>query len=160
MKDLAAMFSAAGCSDVRTYIASGNVLFSAAPGMAKGLADKISRRIADDFGLRVPVVMRTAAEFRDVSAKNPFLNSGDDNVPLFVGFLADRPEPSLVAALDPKRSPGDSFKVQGREIYMRLATGAAKTKLTNAYFDSALRTTSTFRNWRTVMKLAQMIQEP
>jgi len=66
------------------------------------------------------------------------------------------PDKRLVAALDPKRSPGDSFKVHGREIYLCLPNGVARTKLTNDYFDRALATTSTLRNWRTVMKLVEM----
>ena len=40
---------------------------------------------------------------------------------------------------------------------MNLGNGAAKTKLTTAYFDSKLHTTSTFRNWRTVLQLVEML---
>ena len=47
----------------------------------------------------------------------------------------------------------DEFAVCGREIYLRLPNGVARTKLTNAYFDSRLATTSTVRNWRTTLKL-------
>ena len=45
---------------------------------------------------------------------------------------------------------------KSREIYMRLGTTAADTKLTAAYFDRVLGTVSTFRNWRTVMTLVEM----
>lgn len=152
------MFTEAGCRDVRTYIQSGNVVFSAAPGLAKRLPDLVSQRIADRFGYRVPVVWRTADEFRQVAVRNPFLKSEADVDSLHVGFLADLPTPRDVAALDPKRSPGDSFKVRGRDIYLCLPNGMARTKLTNAYFDSKLETTSTFRNWRTVLKLLELTQ--
>jgi uncharacterized protein (DUF1697 family) len=53
-------------------------------------------------------------------------------------------------------SPPDMFEVQGREIYLHLPNGVARTKLTNKYFDRALKTTSTVRNWRTVLKLVEM----
>ncbi len=156
MRDLAVMFVEAGCTDVRTYIQSGNVVFSATPGVVKRLADDISRRIAKSFGYRVPLVLRTADELHQVLTGNPFLKSDADAGSLHVAFLADLPDPRRVAALDPKRSPDDSFKVRGREIYLCLPNGVAGTKLSNAYFDSTLATTSTLRNWRTVLKLLEM----
>jgi uncharacterized protein (DUF1697 family) len=65
-----------------------------------------------------------------------------------------------VAGLDAGRSGPDAFAVAGREIYLHLANGVAGTKLTNAYFDSKLKTVSTIRNWRTVLKLAQLVAAP
>jgi uncharacterized protein (DUF1697 family) len=41
-------------------------------------------------------------------------------------------------------------------IYLKLPGGAGKSKFTNAYFDSQLKTVSTGRNWRTVLKLLKM----
>jgi len=158
MAELVAMFVEAGCADVRTYIQSGNVLFTVAPSRRKELADVITKRIAEHFGFRVPVILRTADELRQTVAGNPFLKSGVDTAAFHVAFLADAPPKRLVAALDIGRSPGDSFDVRGREIYLCLPNGVAKTKLTNAYFDSTLATVSTLRNWRTVLKLAEMAQ--
>ncbi len=158
MRDLAAMVVEAGCTDVRTYIQSGNVVFAATPEVVRRLSDDISRRIAKSFGYRTPVVLRTADELRQVVRGNPFLKSDADAGSLHVAFLADLPDPRRIAALDPKRSPGDSFKVRGREIYLCLPNGVAGTKLSNAYFDSTLATTSTLRNWRTVLKLLEMTQ--
>lgn len=158
MPDLAAIFTEAGCTDVRTYIQSGNVVFSVVPKSAKGVPNFVSRRITDRFGYRVPVVLRSADEFRQVATSNPFLKSDADVDSLHVGFLADLPAPRDVAALDPNRSLGDSFKVRDREVYLHLPNGMAKSRLTNAYFDSKLTTTSTFRNWRTVLRLLEMTQ--
>ena len=156
MKDLAAMFAKAGCRDVATYIQSGNVVFGADAKIVKGLAAAIAKQVEAQFGLRVPVVLRTAAELKKVIRSNPFLKDGADVETLHVCFLADLPGAELVAALDAGRSAPDEFSVVGREIYTRLPNGAARTKLTNAYFDSKLKTVSTMRNWRTVLKLAQL----
>jgi uncharacterized protein (DUF1697 family) len=46
--------------------------------------------------------------------------------------------------------------VRGREIYLHLPHGVARTKLTNAWFDRALRTKSTLRNWRTTLALSEL----
>jgi uncharacterized protein (DUF1697 family) len=68
------------------------------------------------------------------------------------------PAAADVAGLDAARSAPDAFTVLGREIYLQLPIGMARTKLTNAYFDSKLRTVSTARNWRTVLKLAELLK--
>lgn len=159
MKDLAALFGEAGCVDVRTYIQSGNVLFRAPAPVAARLAVDARKRIAERFGLRVPVVLRSGEELRAVARGNPFLAAGAEAGSLYVMFLADAPAAARVARLDPARSPGDEFVVRGRDVYLRLRTGAAKTKLTNAWFDAQLSTVSTSRNWRTVQTLVAMLDE-
>jgi uncharacterized protein (DUF1697 family) len=158
MKDLIGIFAESGCEDVRSYIQSGNVIFGAAPGIAAELPGLVADRIADRFGYRTPVVLRTAEELAGVIARNPFLGEGCAEDELHVYFLADRPDPDRVARLDPDRSPPDRFSVSGREIYLRLPDGMARTRLTNAYFDAKLATTSTARNWRTVTKLLELME--
>jgi uncharacterized protein (DUF1697 family) len=157
MKELAAMFAKAGCADVTTYIQSGNVVFCAEDKMVEGLGAGIAKQVEARFGIRVPVVLRAAAEIDAVLRANPFLKAGASEETLHVCFLADRPGKDLVAGLDAGRSTPDAFAVVGREIYMQLVNGMARTKLTNAYFDSKLKTVSTMRNWRTVLKLAEML---
>jgi len=156
MKDLTAMFEHAGCEAGKTYIQSGNMVFKARPALAARIPDLISSEIAERFGYRVPVVVRTVEDLREIVSTNPFLSTGIDSKWLYVAFLADLPESSRVAELDPDRSPQDSFLVRGREVYMHCPNGIGRTKLTNEYFDSKLATTSTVRNWRTVLTLLQM----
>ena len=152
------MFEDAGCRDVRTYIQSGNVVYRATPALARRVPALIEKAIAERFGFDVPIVIRTAAEIDDVVKGNPFLKAGADPKTLHVGFLRDRPSKSQVAALDPDRSPPDEFVVRGGEIYLRLPNGVARSKLTSQYFDSRLKTITTARNWRTVLKLQEMAQ--
>jgi uncharacterized protein (DUF1697 family) len=156
MKDTVAMFEAAGCRDVRSYIASGNLVFRARPALAAKLPKLIPPVIAQRFGFAPALVVRTADELRRIGEGNPFLRAGADPGRVYVAFLADAPTRASIAALDPKRSPPDEFAVVGREIYLHLPTGAGRTKLTNDYFDSKLKTMSTARNWRTLLKLVEL----
>ena len=156
MRDLAAMFSEAGCDEVRTYIQSGNVVFRAGPALARRVPDLVCEAIAARFGYRVPVLTRTAGELAAILRVNPFLGRGADPRQLHVGFLADRPEAAAVDALDPDRSPPDEFVVIGREVYSYCPQGFAGTKLTTRYFESNLSTTMTARNWKTVLKLHEL----
>ncbi len=162
MSELRAFFAELGARDVRTYIQSGNVVFRAEEAVARELAADFERRAEARFGFPVPAVVRSAPELRAVLAGNPFLadRAADDAdaKALHVLFLASEPDPAAVAGLDPERSAPDAFAVQGREIYLHLPNGMARTRLTNAYFDRALGTTSTGRNWRTVRTVAAMIE--
>jgi uncharacterized protein (DUF1697 family) len=156
MKDLAALFTAAGCGDVRTYIQSGNVVFTAAAALAKKLPAAIEAAIRKRAGIQVPLVIRSPDELRAVAGGNPLLKAGAPPEMLHVGFLVDAPTAAQVAVLDPKRSPPDEFVVRGREVYFRFPNGLGRSKLTSAYFDSKLGTTITVRNWRTVQALLEL----
>jgi uncharacterized protein (DUF1697 family) len=156
MAELSALFTEAGCAGVRTYIQSGNVVFQAGAALAAGLPAAMAKRIEARFGVRAPVVLRSADELAAALARNPFLAEGADPQALHVMFLAGEPGAASLAKLDPQRSPGDRFVVLGRDVYLHLPNGMARTKLTNDYFDRALATVSTVRNWRTATKLLEM----
>ena len=71
-------------------------------------------------------------------------------------FLDQAPKRKAIEALDPDRSPGDRFSVVGREIYLSLANGAGRTKLTLDWLERGLGVAGTQRNWNTVLKLADL----
>jgi uncharacterized protein (DUF1697 family) len=157
MKDLAALFEKAGCKEVATYIQSGNVVFKAGDALAKQLPELIFKAIKKKFNLEIQLIFRSAAEIKRTAKGNPFFKPGADTKPLHVGFLAHKPSAAQIAGLDPARGvSGEKFEVRGSEVYFYMPLGLAKTKLTNAYFDSKLSSTMTVRNWNTVMKLLEM----
>lgn len=148
MADLRQIFSDVGARDVRTYIQSGNVLYQ-----GDDVSVAVSEQIAARFGYRVPVLIRPARDWASIVANNPFLPEVEDITKLHVAFLDGLPDSEHVAALDPQRSPPDRFVVRGSEIYLHFPAGSARTKLNTSYFDRALKTTSSIRNWRTTLKL-------
>ncbi len=155
MKALVEIFAAAECTEVESYIQSGNVIFKAAK--IEGVAAAVRTGIERQFGLKVPVILRTAAEMKKTATENPLLERGTDPASLHVVFLERVPTPAQRASLDPNRSSPDEFIVAGKVVYLSLPHGAAKTKLTAAYFDAKLKTVGTQRNWRTVLTLAKMM---
>ena len=158
MKPLAELFTAAGCREVRTHIQSGNVVFAASATVARAVPARIGAAIEERWGFAAPVQTRTASELRAVVRANPFVERGDDPGTLAVLFLADAPGAKRLAALDPARSPGDSFATRAREVYLACPNGMARTKLTNAWFDAQLDTIGTFRNWRTTLALLEIAE--
>lgn len=156
MKQLVAVFEACGAEEVRTYIQSGNVVFRASASLAKGLPRLVSEAIAREAELEVPVVVRSARQLEAVVKNNPLLEPPIEPKFLAVGFLSRKPTSSRIASLDPDRSPPDLFVVRGSEIYLRCPAGAARSRLTNDWFDRRLGVISTMRNWNTVHKLLEM----
>ena len=99
---------------------------------------------------------RSGSRLREIAADHPFQSLATAPRRSHVGFLRERPSPPAVARLDPDRSPPDRMLVRDGEIYLPLPSGAARTKLSVAYFDPVLGIPSTFRNWRTVQTLARI----
>lgn len=156
MTDLAGAFTACGCSNVSTFIQSGNVIFDASSAVYDALRSDVPARISKLHGLAAPVVLRSHDELARVPTENPFADRPLDDKLFNVLFLADAPTAAAAKSLDPARSPGDEYRLVGREIYLWLPGGVARSKLTNAYFDRALGTITTGRNWRTIRKLIEL----
>jgi len=123
MKGLAEIFAKAGCADVRTYIQSGNVIFTCAEADAEKLPFVVSAAIARRFGLKVPVVMRTAAELGKILHGNPFLAAGTPEGELHVMFLAAAPSKDDAAKLNPRRT---SSSCAGAKSICGCPTGAQR----------------------------------
>ncbi len=155
MKDLAAAFVDAGATNVKTFIQSGNVVCEATAAVAKALPKTVPELLLARHRVKSPVIVRNARAFRDAVAANP--HAGVDESWLHVSFLASRPSPKALAAVDPRRFAPDVFEAVGAQLYLVLPNGVARTKLTNAYFDSAFSTVSTLRNWRTVKALLELV---
>lgn len=157
MTALKAIFTRADATRVETLIQSGNVIFEAPKAAGAGIVAEIAAHISRDFGFETPIVLRDAELWRALVAANPFLARGVDPKTLHALCLAAPSEDHRLARLDPNRSPPDEFVAVGQTIYLRLPNGVARTRLTNAWFDSILGVTTTLRNWQTVLRLAALL---
>ena len=108
---------------MRTYIQSGNVVFQADSELASRVAGLITESIADRFGYTITVIQRSATELLGAVRANPFAHADAEIGQFHAVFLACAPSPALVDGLDPDRSPGDSFTVVGREIFLHCPRG-------------------------------------
>jgi uncharacterized protein (DUF1697 family) len=156
MAELKSLFTSLGHEDVATYIQSGNVIFRTAAGNERKIAAELEQRISGTFAVAARVLLRTPAELQSIATSNPFLDREADPTKLHVVFLDRAPAAKAVGELDPSRSPGDEFSVQGREIYLHLPNGAGRSKLTVDYFEGCLGAVATARNWRTLLKLIEL----
>jgi uncharacterized protein (DUF1697 family) len=146
MTELKAMCEAAGFGKVRTYIASGNVVFESAASEAKVKAD-LERRLADYAGKAVGVLVRTAAEMAAVRDANPFPDAPGNRA---TAIFLDDPPPADAAECA-TGVQGEVIALGLREIYVRYDDGQADSKLRIPAAKAG-----TARNLNTVAKLAEM----
>lgn len=155
MADLVRCFGEAGGEDVRTYIQSGNVVFSSTVRSEAKLRVTLEEHVRGATGLDVAIVLRTAKEMAAVVAANPFPDA--EPAKLLVGFLAAAPPAAAVQALERAVTAREGFVVHGREIYLDLPDGIGRSKAPLALDKIPVPVTA--RNWRTVTKLAEMVGE-
>ena len=150
MSELAAMCEASGLKKVRTYIASGNVVFES--GLPEGgVKAELERRLADYAGKPVGVCVRTAAEIAKVRDANPFRGAPANNT---VAIFLDAPPPRDAADKAVGRDD-EAIALGAREIYVRYGkAGQGKSKLRIPAAKAG-----TARNLNTVAKLAEMAAE-
>ncbi len=146
MADLKALCSAAGFANVRTYIASGNVVFeSALPGLRA--QSRLEAALAAHAGKPIDVLIRTAADMAAIVAANPF-PAAPANRTMAI-FLNDTPPADVLAGVS--HQTDEQIRLGRREIYVYYpqGAGASKLRMPGARLGTA-------RNMNTVATLARM----
>ena len=157
MADLRAIVESLGHTDAETYLQSGNVVFTPRGKGARDLGRAISAAIADATGLDVPVVTRTGAELARILEASPY--AVDDPTRVVVAFLGEEVVLGDLALVDLSSFLPDELTIDGRELYVSVPNGQARSKLMEALTKRSLPTTLTVRNWRTVEALAAMTRD-
>jgi uncharacterized protein (DUF1697 family) len=157
MDRLRAEFEALRLHDVETFIASGNVLFSAPSLDTAELEARIERRLATSLGYAVATFLRTPEELATLVRDDPFAQR-DSTAQLWVGFLKTTASPAIRDKVLAFRTDLDEFEVRGREAYwMYRAAKMSDSKVSGAKLEKALAMPATFRNVTTVRKLADRL---
>lgn len=149
MAELKAMCEAAGFRSVRTYIASGNVVFESRLGEA-AVKKSIEARLLAYAGKPVRVMVRTAAEMAAVLAKNPFPRAPGNRT--VVIFLDTAPPKDALAQISGRAD--EEVALGEREIFVSYGPDMGQSKLKIPAASSG-----TARNMNTVAKLAAMAAE-
>lgn len=155
MPKLREALAAAGMKDVETYVQSGNVVVSSRKS-TDTLARDTERAIAAEFGFDVDVVARTRDELAEVVRRNPLGDIVDNPKRYQVSFLAEEPDPEVVAELAELAHKSERLVADGRELYAWHPEGVARSKLWAALAGKKLGVTATARNWTTVTTLLEM----
>jgi uncharacterized protein (DUF1697 family) len=148
-----------GWQNVRTYVQSGNLVFSSRGGASK-LAQVLKATIDAQTRLPVTVILRSAADMEKVVADNPFLKQkGIDVTKLHVTFLGKVPVTPALDRLDALAGTRDQYRLKGAELYLNCPINYGETRLSNGAIEKVLGVGATTRNLKTVMMLHQMAAE-
>jgi uncharacterized protein (DUF1697 family) len=148
----------AGFDDARTYLQSGNVVFSS--GLSAGkLAEDFGRLIKKQFGLDIDVVVRTRDQLAKVVKLDPLGDVAVDPKRYQVSFLDGKLSRETVQKLEAVALDSERFVVSGREVYAWHPSGVARSKLWALLAGRGLGVTATARNWTTVTKLLELADE-
>jgi uncharacterized protein (DUF1697 family) len=149
MSDLKAMCEASGFSGVRTYIASGNVVFTSGKSEA-AVKKALEAKLEAYAGKPVGVLVRSAAEMKAVLTDNPFPKAPTNRV--VAVFLDSAPPADTLTAVRGRKD--EVIGLGKREIYIHYGEGMAKSKLV-----VPAAKTGTARNMNTVATLAKLAAE-
>jgi uncharacterized protein (DUF1697 family) len=159
MADLAACFREAGCDHVKTYVQSGNVVFTSA--MARRtLVGKLEAAITAGTGHEIRVLLRTGPELARVVQENPFADRDDEAKTVHAVFL-DRTGAEALGSFDATRFAPEEVAPGRNELYLHLPAGMGRAKLPVALFRATAKAgvVTTARNWRSVTKLLDLARE-
>ena len=160
MADLRAMLADLGLKDPQTLLQSGNLVFETAARPTVGLEKFLEAEATERLGLTTPFYVRTAAEWQQAIADNPFPKEARlDPGHTILMCLKEAPPPAAVKALQDAIRDREVVKAEGRHAYFLYPDGMGRSRLTMALIEKKLGTTGTARNWNTVLKLGALTEK-
>ncbi len=157
MQDLRYMLESLGVHQVKTYIQSGNIVFQSDE-KSERLKYKIEQEIKETFDFSISVMLRTAADWEAIINNCPYstdaFGEGDN---LHLALLETEPTEENIKFLLDFNSPTEECTIQKKEIYLLLHQKFSNSKLPNHI--QKLDIPITIRNWKTVLKLNNMIND-
>jgi uncharacterized protein (DUF1697 family) len=155
MDALASAFTSAGFRNVKTYIASGNVIFDSRATKLDGLEKKAERKLLETFGHEIAVVIFSLSELQELIEHDPFRRiKSNSDVMLIVTFLKHKAT-QVKLPLESKTENLEVLAIQDRAVF----TVARRKKKTgwfgfpNNFIEKELGVAATTRQWRTLQKV-------
>lgn len=155
MQDFRELLSVIGCSQVASYIQSGNAVCHYAGG-APELSDKIAAAIEAQFGFRPAVLVLPSSDFLAIAAANPYAAEGIEPKFLHISFLKTRPRQPDNERLKSIVANGERYVLSDMAFYLHAPNGIGRSKLAKDA-EKCLGVPATGRNSRTVSKICEML---
>jgi uncharacterized protein (DUF1697 family) len=158
MDRLRALFEEMGHSDVKTFIASGNVVFQSRSRSTAVLEKQIEKNLKRALGYEVATFVRSADEVVAIVDHAPFVESelSDPDHNLYVALLREAPAHECAKAMLKRRSDFDDFHINGREVYWLCRGRFSDSSTSSNELERTLRCAATVRNSNTLRKLASL----
>lgn len=155
MKALSRILEQHNCTNIQTYIQSGNVIFEHPEHQTEELAEDITQTITQKHGFSPDVLIITVQNMKEATDKNPYPNAKAEPKSLHLFFLKDTPENPDIDALNTLKAESESFALINNVLYLHAPEGIGRSKLA-AQAEKKLGVSVTARNWNTINKLLEM----
>ena len=170
MKDLVALLENINATNPRTYIQSGNAVFSHTQKIPTKLSAKIDAALQEHFGKPMSHCLLTGTQFTTLAQSHPHKAQAQEQKQLHLtllgkiqnenGHLSECDEYKKCSEIanagsDQIGAPTNNLQA----IYLYTPNGYAKTKLENNTVAKIFNTSATTRNWRTVQNIAQILAD-
>jgi uncharacterized protein (DUF1697 family) len=160
MSDLRDLITELGFSDARTLLQSGNLVFRGDGRKGAALEQLLETEAAKRLGLQADFLVRSADEWKDVVARNPFPKEAErDPSNLVVMFLKSAVNLKNANAAQAAIAGRETIRADRRQLYIVYPDGIGRSRVTNVFLEGKLGIRGTARNWNTVLKLAALTDE-
>ena len=157
MPELKVLVEGLGYSEVKTLLASGNVVFTC-PETNGAALEKALEVALEKYGLKTDVVVRNLAELDAVIAANPFPDAAKDHPShLLVSFHRDPVPDGLIGKIPDIYDGPERLQAIGRELYIDYPDDVGHSKLPQEMAKLKFPKLATMRNWNTVGKLRDLL---
>jgi uncharacterized protein (DUF1697 family) len=157
MTALIETFRKLGFNNVKTYLQSGNVIFTSAEQDTSILARKTEQEIKKDFGHDVPVIVLEVNTLKQIIEANPFAKDTSKEISyMHVTFLSSKPHNMANNQIEDKKQGNEEIVFTDNAIYLYCPHGYGNTKLNNNFLETKLKIIATTRNWKTTNELYRL----
>ncbi len=146
-----------GYTEVNSYIQSGNVVFRSSDAEAEGFSDRIGEVILDQYGFRPRILVLGAEKMKRVIEANPYPEAVEEPKTLHLYFLAEPCTSPDLEALEALKKENEAFYLSDEAFYLHAPDGIGRSKLADK-IERCLGVQATARNWRTTMKVWEMVE--
>ncbi len=154
MERLRQILTVAKFRAVKTFIASGNVIFDDDGTGAAQVEQRIENCLSASLGYEVDTFVRTTPEVREIADVNPFTAEAEDGSSLYIGFLKKAPDRRVRESVQSLSSTTDLFHIHKRELYWVCRTRISDSPVSGALLEKKLGMPMTMRNRNTLRRIA------
>jgi uncharacterized protein (DUF1697 family) len=159
MPQLRDLFEDFGFTRVKTYIQTGNVVFSTHERDAGKVQRQIEQKLAKALGFRIGVFVRTKAELVSAAKNNPLQpEKHDHKQQTHLVFLSRAPTKAQQAELVARAGDQYRFALKGTVLYYAYSREIAGNRKT-VPIEKILEVTGTARTWKVVNKMIELLDE-
>ncbi|CAL9621562.1 hypothetical protein SUDANB176_05856 [Streptomyces sp. enrichment culture] len=158
MADLRTLLEGLGHDGVRTYLQSGQAVFTSGHGDEESLAAELTAAIERRFGFGVDVIVRDHAYLAAVADACPFPAGELEPKQLHVTYFSAPVGPERFAGIDRAAHLPEEFRLGDRALYLYAPNGLGRSKLAEQLARPRVNrgVIATTRNWNTVLRLVEL----